>query len=207
MSKKKRRQKGISGSGGGSAGKNAGSRDESRPSLPFRSLTLSFLRRNRRVVRSILLFGGCILVFMLVYSSITETKPMMALSRLIANITSFILNSLAFDTRVNAFSVTSADFSMTIAAACTAIVPMAIVVSAVIAYPSRLRDKSKGIALGIIGLFVINLGRMVGLFIVGTFVPDFFNIAHYVIGQSLMVILAIALWLFWEEKWVHGAAE
>ena len=132
---------------------------------------------------------------------------MIALSTIIANATGLILNFLAFNTQVIGTSVASADFAMTIVGACTGIIPMAIVVSAVIAYPSSLQDKGKGIVLGIGGLFVINLGRMVGLFMVGTYAPDFFDMAHYVVGQSLMILLALALWLFWEEKWVHGAAK
>ena len=205
MSKKKRRQKGHGG-GVGIGRKDVGSRRMSRPNSPFFETPLAFFRRNWKATRSILLFGGCILVFMFVYSSITDTQPMVALSTLIANITVFLLNFLRFNTQAIGTSVASADFRMTIATACTAIVPTAIVVSAVIAYPSGLMDKGKGLALGIGGLFVINLGRMVGLFTVGTYAPDFFNMAHYVIGQSLMILLAIALWLFWEEKLVHGPA-
>lgn len=129
---------------------------------------------------------------------------MAAFSAFIANATGFILNTLSFDTQVIGTSVASTQFNMTIAEACTGLIPIALVVSAIIAYPSSLLEKGKGIILGTLGLSVINLGRMVGLFIVGTYLPNFFNMAHYVVGQSLMILLAIALWLFWEERGVNG---
>ena len=33
--------------------------------------------------------------------------------------------------------------------------------------------------------------------------PDRYASAHYIIGQSLMILLAIGLWLFWLEKRAH----
>ena len=134
-------------------------RHKPQPNPPFYNVIIPFFRRNRRITKSILIFSSCIIVFMLAYSGISESSFMVALSTAIANVTGLILKSLSFNIQVVDTSIASADFSMTIVDACTGIIPMAIVVSAVIAYPSSFKDKGKGIVLGIVGLFIINVIR------------------------------------------------
>jgi exosortase/archaeosortase family protein len=57
-----------------------------------------------------------------------------------------------------------------------------------------------GIAIGIVALFALNLVRTVSLFYIGAHFPDFLDTAHVLIWQSVMILAAIALWLFWVEK-------
>ena len=68
---------------------------------------------------------------------------------------------------------------------------------------STIRQKGEGIALGILVLYALNLVRTVSLFLVGTYFPGLFDTAHYIVWQSLMILLAIGLWLFWVEKLVY----
>jgi len=121
----------------------------------------------------------------------------------IASATGSILSLFSSNIQVVGTNILSPDFSMGIITACTGLVAMAIFTSAVLAYPSSIVKKAEGIAMGIAGLFIFNLVRMAGLFVVGSYLPDFFNSAHYIVGQSLMILLAIGLWLFWLEKRVH----
>jgi len=75
----------------------------------------------------------------------------------------------------------------------------------VLAYPCTMSEKGIGIALGIVVLFVLNLVRTVSLFLVGTYLPSVFDTVHYVVWQSLMILLAIGVWLFWMEKMIRVA--
>jgi exosortase/archaeosortase family protein len=162
-----------------------------------------FFKRHWVVVRSVLIFVGCILLFMFIYSRTAGEEQLLGLRSFIASATGSILNLFSSDIQVVGTSISSPDFSMEIISACTGLVAMAIFTSAVLAYPCRLGKKAEGIALGIVGLFIFNLVRMISLFLLGSYFPDLFNTAHYIVGQSLIILLAIGLWLFWLEKRVH----
>ncbi len=168
----------------------------------FRRATL-FTRRHWLVIRSILIFAGCILLFMFIYSRTAGEEQLLGLRAFIASATGSILGLFSSNVDVIGTIISSPDFSMGIITACTGLIAMAIFISAILAYPSSIARKAEGIALGIAGLFIFNLVRMVGLFIVGSYLPGFFDTAHYIVGQSLMILGAIGLWLFWLEKRVH----
>ena len=165
----------------------------------------SFLRRNRVSVRGGLIFAGCILLFMFVYSRLMDAELLKPYCAFTASATGFFLSLLGMKIQVVSTMISSMDFSMGIIDICTGIVPMAILTSAVLAYPCTMREKAEGIALGIAVLFVLNLVRTVSLFLVGTYLPSVFDTVHYVVWQSLMILLAIGLWLLWMEKRVHVA--
>ncbi len=166
-----------------------------------------YTRRHWVVIRSVLIFAGCILLFMFIYSGIAGGEQLLGFRAFIASATGSILGLFSSNIEVVGTNISSPDFSMGIIMACTGLVAMAIYTSAVLAYPCRIVKKAEGIALGIAGLFIFNLVRMVGLFIVGSYLPDFFDNAHYIIGQSLMILIAIGLWLFWLEKRVHVTSQ
>ena len=162
-----------------------------------------YIKRHWVVARSVLIFTGCILLFMFIYSRTAGGEQLLGLRAFIASATGSILSLFSSNIQVVGTNISSPDFSMGIITACTGLVAMAILTSAVLAYPCSISKKAEGIALGIVGLFIFNLIRMVGLFMVGSYLPGFFNSAHYIVGQSLMILMAIGLWLFWLEKRVH----
>ena len=98
--------------------------------------------------------------------------------------------------------VATNSFQFEITAECTSLVPTAILISGVIAWPSKRREKLAGVAMGLVALFAINLIRIITLFYVGSAFPGFLDIAHYFIWQTLIVVLAIGLWLGWTQWFV-----
>ncbi|MGA8849489.1 MAG: archaeosortase/exosortase family protein [Dehalococcoidia bacterium] len=167
---------------------------------PLEAIKLG-LRRHRAVVKGGLIFAGGILVFMLIYSRIAETEALAGFLTFNARATGAILNIFGASVQVDGTLISSPDYSMRIVTECTALVPMAIVVCAVLAYPCTAKQKAIGAALGIVGLFILNLVRTVSLFFIGGhFSTNFFNTAHFLIWQPVMIVLAIVLWLFWAEK-------
>jgi len=160
-----------------------------------------FLRRNWVVVKGCLIFGGCILAFMLVRSWLLDNEALTPLFDFTAAATGFFLNIFGASVEVDGSSISSPDFSMGIVFGCTGIVAMAIYASAVLAYPCTAKQKAIGIAFGVAALFVLNLVRTVSLFFIGShFSSSFFDTAHMLIWQPVMIAVAIVLWLFWVEK-------
>jgi exosortase/archaeosortase family protein len=166
----------------------------------------SGVRRHQRVVRAGLIFGGGVLAFMLIYARMVDTGALTGFLTFTARATGGILNLFGASVQVDGTLVSSADYSINIVTECTGLVPMAIVVCAVLAYPATWKQKGIGAALGIVAVFVLNLVRTSSLFFIGShFSSSFFNTAHFLIWQPVMIVAAIVLWLFWVEKLVRVA--
>jgi exosortase/archaeosortase family protein len=199
---------------------------------------VAYLKRNWAVVKTCLLFGAFMLVFLMVYSKLlTGRAPMDDFRRFTAHATIIVLNFFGGHVKVAGTLVYSNDFSFDIIEACTGIIPIMIYVAAVLAYPSNVRPKApgifrnliflrplgallgaaitfltdwrklSGIVLGILGIYAVNIFRMVTLFLIGTYSRSFFDIAHYLIWQALMILVAIALWLLWTSRLAHAASK
>ncbi len=161
-----------------------------------------YIKRNWVVVRSCLIFASCLAVFILIYSKLLANSGMMeAFFNFTAWSTGSIVNLFGGSVQVDHALISSPDFSMSIVANCTALIPIIIFTSAVLAFPSTIKQKAIGILLGIVAIYALNLVRTVSLFFIGShFSESIFNMAHFLIWQSLMIILAIVLWLFWVER-------
>ena len=162
-----------------------------------------FLQRNRVGVRSYLIFVVCISLSIFAYSKLVETDSMLSLRIFVANSTGTILNALGTGVQVDGTLVSSADFSMIIVNECTGIISMIILLCAFFSYPCKIKGKLLGIAIGMPTLFLLNLIRVVTLFYIGTFLPNFFETTHILVWQSIMILAVIAIWIVWTEKVVH----
>jgi archaeosortase B (VPXXXP-CTERM-specific) len=128
---------------------------------------------------------------------------MLSLRIFVAHSTGTILNALGTGVQVDGTLVSSADFSMIIVNECTGIISMIILLCAFFSYPCKIKGKLLGIAIGMPTLFLLNLIRVVTLFYIGTFLPDFFETTHILVWQSIMILAVIAIWIVWTEKVVH----
>jgi len=95
-------------------------------------------------------------------------------------------------------------FGVEIVDACDGILPSLIYLAAVLAFPSRWRDKGWGILIGLPAIFLINLVRLITLMLVGATWPDLFEQVHIYVWQALVVALAMAVWVFWAERFVRA---
>jgi len=87
---------------------------------------------------------------------------------------------------------------------CTGFLPVAILTASIFAYPGPSRFKFLGLAMGVPVLLALNLFRLVYLFYVGVYIPAAFDFAHSVLGESLLILATLGLWLAW-IKWNQSA--
>jgi archaeosortase B (VPXXXP-CTERM-specific) len=125
---------------------------------------------------------------------------MVSLQRGLANTTSFVLRLLGNDTRVEGIRVISNRFTLDIIPACTGLFVLGAFLSAVIAFPVRWRAKVIGLVLGIAAICILNIVRLASLFYVGVYWPRFFDYAHLVVWQTLVIAISVLLWLAWAAK-------
>lgn len=73
-------------------------------------------------------------------------------------------------------------------------------IGAVIAYPAPLKAKTVGALIGLVVLTAVNLLRIMSLFWIGSAYPEYLDVAHLLVWQTAIILLAIVLWLFWVER-------
>ena len=97
-------------------------------------------------------------------------------------------------------------FAINILNGCNGIYVSAIVLSAILAFPSTLKEKLIGLAIGIPGIQAINLVRIITLYFIALHRPDLFEQYHIYVWQSIVIILSMGIWLFWAEALVASPA-
>ncbi|MFC2078776.1 hypothetical protein ACFLSZ_02230, partial [Candidatus Bipolaricaulota bacterium] len=115
-----------------------------------------------------------------------------------------ILNLFGQNTVVVGTTVQSSLFGISVVTACTGIFITGLFLIAVVAFPARWLSKLIGAGIGIGGIFVVNIVRLVSLYFIGVHWPGFLDQAHQLIWQSLLIVIAVALWLLWAGRWAHA---
>lgn len=91
--------------------------------------------------------------------------------------------------------------ALSIAIGCNGVEAMALYFSAILAYPTSWLQKLAGLGLGLVGIFIINQVRVVGLFLVAMYKPGILPEAHNYGGQTFVIVMGMALWFFWAERY------
>jgi len=125
---------------------------------------------------------------------------MSGIQRGYARIASGALNLLGHRTSVVGSTVASSQFGISVVAACTGLFATGLFLVAVAAYPVRARAKLVGSAIGIAGIFVVNIVRLVSLYYVGIHWPSALYAAHQLVWQSVLIVFAVGLWLVWAGR-------
>ena len=154
--------------------------------------------------RAWLILAGSLGLALAVYYGFLGSSLIEYVAEWTATWTSRGLNLAGASTRVNGTILSSDSFAVNIVAECTAVGPLVLFIGAVMAYPSPLRSKSLGVLLGLVVLSLVNLARIMSLFWIGSAYPQYLNVAHLLVWQTAIILLAIVLWLFWIER-VAGA--
>ena len=114
-----------------------------------------------------------------------------------------ILRLAGLPAEVEGSSLVSDGFSMNILKGCNGVYAISIFLASVLAYPSRWTEKARGAVLGGLFLFLVNVGRVISLFLVGLYRPEWAEWFHVYFWQTGIVLIAILAWFFWEEKMVR----
>lgn len=119
---------------------------------------------------------------------------------LIARMSGLVLRVFGEPVQVNGCVVSSPRFAVTIYNGCNGLITSLIFISGVLAFPARWSAKLIGVFGGLLAIQLINLVRIVSLFYIGVFLPQYFNDAHIFIWQSLVMLFGIALWIVWAHR-------
>lgn len=114
-----------------------------------------------------------------------------------AGVAAVVLRGFGYNTWAVADVVNGSDFTLRVATGCDATQPMALFAIAVLATPVAWRDKSFGLFVGVACLILLNLVRVVTLYVAGAEYPVAFDFLHVGVWQAAFVLSAIFQWLLW----------
>ena len=116
---------------------------------------------------------------------------------------SLILNALGQGTHVTEVTIQSPNFAVAIRRGCDAIEPTGLLCAAILAFPGTLRSKFPGMMAGFVILQLLNLVRIVTLYLIGAHLPAYFSEAHVEIWPTLFILAAIVIFVGW-KGWVDA---
>lgn len=119
-----------------------------------------------------------------------------------AGISAFCLN--VFGNWVTAIDdvLTGPQFSMSIKNGCDAIEAIAILLCAMLIYPTSYKNKIIGLAIGSSLLVILNIIRIISLYFVGIYIPSIFDVMHISVWQIIFIIVPMLIVMQW-MNWIQ----
>ncbi len=124
----------------------------------------------------------------------------------IAQVSGIALDLLGQDVTMHGTVIRSLRFAVNIRNGCNGIEAMLIFLAAVLAFPASWKSRLIGLALGILVIQIVNLIRVVALFLTGVYYPRTFDSSHTVIWQTIVILFGVLLWIFWAHRFAAPAA-
>lgn len=149
------------------------------------------------VVFVVLLGGG----FTLLSLNAVDRVFVVPFTALVAKVSGWLLDVIGQDVTMRGTQIVSPRFAVDIKNGCNGLETVVVFGSAVLAFPAAWRTKLFGLVGGIAAIQVINLVRVVALFLTGAYFPSFFDSSHTVVWQSIVVACGVLLFLVWASRW------
>ena len=178
-----------------------GGQEAPKPISRFDAPTLKkWLKERAPLLRVIGLFCLLAMVFSFLFQRYGDNRVVNAYKDLLTFISGNVLLLFGEDVQIQGNRITG-PFSMMVEPECLAIQATLLYFSAVLAFPTRIKARLVGVALGGLFLQSMNLVRIVSLYYVGRFFYQSFKFVHLEVWQFTFIGLAFFSWLFW----VHWA--
>jgi exosortase/archaeosortase family protein len=162
----------------------------------------SKLRMIWKSKRPILLFVGGFALLIAVFYAIwfsewfnEDVNP--KITSINAFLSSKLLNLLGQGNSTSGETIFSPAFSISVARGCDGVEAMAIFAAALLSFPIPWRKKIPGVFLGVFLLFLLNLIRIISLFLIGVYRPSLSDVMHTEVWQVVFILAAVALWAAW----------
>ena len=164
-----------------------------------------FLSLKNPITRFCLLFLVLLVGFSILLSQRSiEQLFSTPITAFIASQAAWILKVIGMDVYARGVSISGEGFSVEILGNCNAIFETMLFLSAIIAFPASIKEKILGGGLGTIFIYLLNLIRVVVLYLIGVYAPDFFDESHVYVSQTIFIVMVAMFWLLWIGKGVKS---
>ena len=99
--------------------------------------------------------------------------------------------------------IRSPHFALDVRTGCNGVEAMMVLASAMLAFPATMRSRVGGLLAGTLAIQVLNLVRVSSLVWLGEHHRNFFDFIHVGVWQSLVILAAVGMFLFWSWKFAE----
>ncbi len=178
---------------------------EETPPTPFWERVLDMVRENRQIIQFVVVWA----VLVLIASSLLQWEPVVRslidpFTEVIARIAGNLIKLFGTEVTIDGAVLQGSGLAIQIMNNCNAVYEMFIFSAAVIAFPTPIKNKVVGIVLGLLVIYLVNLARVLGLFYIGTYMPNLFEGAHIYVAQIFFIVFVAMVWIFWIERFTQS---
>ncbi len=157
--------------------------------------------------KPVLIFAGSFLLICLTFYLITNMAwfssfraPILSVY---SSISAALLNIFGYGVTATGELLSSADFSVSIEEGCDAIAPAILYAVSVAIFPIAWKARWKGLLFGLLAIFVLNIIRIVSLYLTGIYIPSLFDFMHVDFWQAIFIVFTVGIWIYW-MRWASG---
>ncbi|MFL6245227.1 MAG: exosortase H [Thermoanaerobaculia bacterium] len=118
----------------------------------------------------------------------------------IAKVSGSLLHAMGENVRVSGTTITSSKFGVNINNGCNGVEAMLILLASIVAFPASMKARAVGLLLGAIVVQILNLIRIITLYLLGAYQPRLFDLFHTAIWQIVIILAAIGFFLVWSAR-------
>jgi exosortase H (IPTLxxWG-CTERM-specific) len=111
-----------------------------------------------------------------------------------------VLNAIGQPVTVAGTVIRSPRFAVNINNGCNGVEAMLILLASIVAFPAPLKARAIGLALGALGVQLLNEIRIVTLYLLGAYHPRLFDMFHTAVWQIVIIAAAILFFLGWSSR-------
>ena len=161
----------------------------------------SFFQRYRQELRFLALFvlllgGG----FTVIAWNPVNDHVIEPFTAGVAKASGAVLSAIGQGTQMQGTVIRSPRFAVNIKNGCNGVEAMIIYFAAVLAFPAPWKSKASGLLFGFLAIQLVNLLRVVALFLTGVYLPKLFDSSHTVIWQTVVILAGVLLWIVWANR-------
>ena len=159
-----------------------------------------WIQSKRSVLRFLVLFGALIILIHAVIIPLYNTHVLPPLLPLWAEVSAGILKVFGYDAWAEEEIIVSSRFALKLYSGCSIMPILAMLISAILAFPTSLHNKFPAIVVAILFLPVMNLIRIISIYCVGIYFRNAFELVHRNVWPALFTSTTILFWLIWAGR-------
>jgi exosortase H (IPTLxxWG-CTERM-specific) len=166
--------------------------------IPRLKQLVHLLRDNLPIVRFVLVtFVALVALFYILHLKWVIQYAVDPYTHFVTSFSRVCLRLVGVEAGGTGNTILSPQFSVSIKNICNGLEVTAIFFATILGFPASWKSKLLGLCVGYPVIFLINILRIMVLFILGFKVPHVFEAAHYYYAQAFVIIATVGVWLFW----------
>ena len=148
-------------------------------------------------------FAALIVFYLVIVWNPVNDRVIVPFTLLIVRATAVGLRAIHEPIAIAGSVISTSHFALDVRNGCNAVEAMLLLASAMIAFPATMRSRLTGLLVASVAVQILNLIRVGSLVWLGEHHREAFEIVHVAVWQTLLIVAALAMFLFWSLKFAE----